>query len=119
MFHEPLAQGTDEQYTHLRFSAKAQEGRPAVVVCVDTGYGRPFVSREWLQTLDQTVEKRRGAYVKGINDTVGNVYLLRRWRQERRKQGRHCQVRMRSLGAGESFWVVRLARQWITRPPSD
>lgn len=54
-------------YTHLRTHAYATpaDDCPPVEICIDPGTGRTFVGRTFLNTLEHTIEPRRGS-AKGI-----------------------------------------------------
>lgn len=57
-------------YTFLRVKARPTPEGEDIEVCIDPGTGRTLIGRSYLQSLDHTVERRKGK-VKGVgNGTV-------------------------------------------------
>ncbi|RYC55608.1 hypothetical protein CHU98_g10598 [Xylaria longipes] len=62
-------------YTYLRFKARAAPTGPDVEVCADPGTGRTIIGQDYLNTLEHSVEDR-----KGIVTTVGDTRVaLDKW----------------------------------------
>ncbi|SCO14500.1 related to TY3B-TY3B protein [Fusarium fujikuroi] len=72
--HRPQVYEVDGNYTHLKFDAMSSPGGETVSVCADTGCGKPVISREWLQTLDHTIEQKTPVFIRGVNDKVGKPH---------------------------------------------
>ncbi|VZH91969.1 unnamed protein product [Fusarium fujikuroi] len=72
--HRPQVCEVDGNYTHLKFDAMSSPGGETVSVCADTGCGKPVISREWLQTLDHTIEQKTPVFIRGVNDKVGKPH---------------------------------------------
>ncbi|KAF5971878.1 TY3B-TY3B protein [Fusarium bulbicola] len=72
--HPPQVCDVDGNYTHLKFDAMSSPGGETVSVCADTGCGKPVVAREWLQTLDHTIETKTPVFIRGVNGKVGKPH---------------------------------------------
>jgi hypothetical protein len=57
----PAAQETTpfSSYTHLRIQAQSIQSSKGLDICADPGTGRSIVDREWLQTLEHTISKKK------------------------------------------------------------
>ncbi|SCO49700.1 uncharacterized protein FFNC_12788 [Fusarium fujikuroi] len=73
-YYRPQVCEVDGNYTHLKFDAMSSPGGETVSVCADTGCGKPVISREWLQTLDHTIEQKTPVFIRGVNDKVGKPH---------------------------------------------
>jgi hypothetical protein len=62
-------------YTYLRINARAKPNGEDVEICGDPGASRSLISRNYLSTLDHSIEKRRGK-VKGVG---GKLLSLNEW----------------------------------------
>ncbi|KAG5810041.1 hypothetical protein H9Q74_014111 [Fusarium xylarioides] len=72
--HRPQVCEVDGNYTHLKFDAMGSPGGETASVCADTGCGKPVISREWLQTLEHSIEKKTPVFIRGVNDKVGKPH---------------------------------------------
>ncbi|KAF4993677.1 hypothetical protein FDECE_13353 [Fusarium decemcellulare] len=70
---KPQPRSVDSSFTYLHFHTRSTSDRDLVEVCADTSCGRPMVKREWLNTLEHTIEKRTPTFVSEANDTAGKL----------------------------------------------
>lgn len=59
-------------YTHLRVKARAAPDAADVEICMDPGAGRAIIGRNFLNTLEHKIERRKGK-VKGVNGSPVSV----------------------------------------------